>query len=54
MKTSSKINLVAAIIGIIYFIFSIIPLLKGIFGKNTVYNTTSTEWVEEPMMIEEA
>lgn len=53
MKIISKINIFATIIGLIYFTFLSAPLLKSIIGSKKVRDIKTTEWVEEPMMIEE-
>ena len=52
MKTS-KFNVFATIVAVLYFVFLSLPLLKGLFAsKNKPSYYNRTEWIEEPMMIE--
>ncbi len=56
MKQKFKTNIIFSIIGIICIIFSIFPLIKSIFSKNSYnsnINDNRKDWVEVPFLIDE-
>ena len=48
-----KINKFAGIFGLLLFLILSFPLLKGLFGRKKNCKSETSEWVEEPLMIEE-
>lgn len=53
MSKAFKINLLAIVIGIIYFIGATVKLFTGVAkATKTAAQKQTNEWVEEPMMIE--
>jgi len=50
---TNKFNIFAGILALFYFLVLSFPLLKGIFFRNKNYKSATSEWVEEPLMIEE-
>ena len=50
---TNKFNIFAGILALFYFLVLSFPLLKGIFCRKRNYKSATSEWVEEPLMIEE-
>ena len=48
-----KINKFAGIFGLLLFLILSFPLLKGLFGRKKNCKSETSEWVEEPLIIEE-
>lgn len=50
---TNKFNIFAGILALFYFLILSFPLLKGLFGGKKNCKSATSEWVEEPLMIEE-
>lgn len=49
----NKFNVFAGVLALFYFLILSLPILKGLFNKKRNVKNTTSEWVEEPLMIEE-
>lgn len=49
----NKFNVFAGVLALFYFLILSFPILKGLFNKKRNVRNTTSEWVEEPLMIEE-
>lgn len=49
----NKFNVFAGVLALFYFLILSFPLIKGLFGRKKNCKSTTSEWVEEPLMIEE-
>lgn len=49
----NKFNVFAGVLALFYFLILSFPLLKGLFGRKKNCKSATSEWVEEPLMIEE-
>ena len=49
----NKFNVFAGVLALFYFLVLSFPLLKGLFGRKKNCKSATSEWVEEPLMIEE-
>jgi len=52
MKNKLNFNFIIAIAGIIYVMFSILPLFKSLFKKSDISSTNKEGWVDYPLLIE--
>ena len=49
----NKFNVFAGVLALFYFLILSFPLLKGLFDRKKNCKSATSEWVEEPLMIEE-
>ena len=49
----NKFNVFAGVLALFYFFILSFPLLKGLFVNKRNIKNANSEWVEEPLMIEE-
>ena len=49
----NKFNVFAGVLALFYFLILSFPILKGLFGRKKNCKSETSEWVEEPLMIEE-
>ena len=49
----NKFNIFAGFLALFYLLILSFPILKGLFGRKKNCKSATSEWVEEPLMIEE-